>query len=160
MSGYTISQGLPVWFYIDITLRAKQNSHHSTDDIFKRIFMNEKFCILIKISLKFVPEGSVNNIPALDQIMAWRRPGDKPLSEPMMVRLLTYICISRPQWDIWHISWNNLKHIADNISQCQQSHLNPHKHETIQSDTGICIFTIGYVSQQPLLDLPFWCPGI
>ena len=45
--------------------------------------------------LKFV---RINNIPALVQIMAWRRPGDKPLSEPMMVSLLTYICITRPQW--------------------------------------------------------------
>ena len=27
----------------------------------------------------------MNNGPALVQIMAWRRPGDKPLSEPMMV---------------------------------------------------------------------------
>ena len=32
------------------------------------------------------------------QIMAWRRPGDKPLSEPMMVTLLTHICLTRPQW--------------------------------------------------------------
>ena len=30
--------------------------------------------------------------------MAWRRPGDKPLSEPMMVILLTHICVTRPQW--------------------------------------------------------------
>ena len=30
--------------------------------------------------------------------MAWRRPGDKPLSEPMMVRLPTHICVTRPQW--------------------------------------------------------------
>ena len=30
--------------------------------------------------------------------MAWRRPGDKPLSEPMMIRLLTHICVIRPQW--------------------------------------------------------------
>ena len=30
--------------------------------------------------------------------MAWRRLGDKPLSEPMMVGLLTHICITRPQW--------------------------------------------------------------
>ena len=30
--------------------------------------------------------------------MAWRRPGDKPLSEPMMVCLLTHICVTRPQW--------------------------------------------------------------
>ena len=31
-------------------------------------------------------------------VMAWRRPGDKPLSEPMMVRSLTHICVTRPQW--------------------------------------------------------------
>ena len=30
--------------------------------------------------------------------MAWRRPGDKPLSERMMVRLPTHTCIARPQW--------------------------------------------------------------
>ena len=30
--------------------------------------------------------------------MAWRRPGDKPLSEPMLVSLLTHICVTRPQW--------------------------------------------------------------
>ena len=30
--------------------------------------------------------------------MAWRRPGDKLLSEPVMARLLTHICVTRPQW--------------------------------------------------------------
>ena len=35
--------------------------------------------------MKFVPHGPVNNIPAMVQIMAWRRTGDKPLPEPMMV---------------------------------------------------------------------------
>ena len=39
----------------------------------------------IKISLKFDPKGQINNIPALVQVMAWRRPGDKPLSKPMIV---------------------------------------------------------------------------
>ena len=29
--------------------------------------------------------------------MAWRRPGDKPLSEPMTVRFPTHICVTRPQ---------------------------------------------------------------
>ena len=53
--------------------------------------MNENVRISINISLKFVPKGLINNIPALVQIMAWRRPGDKPLSEPMMVSLLTHI---------------------------------------------------------------------
>ena len=54
------------------------------DDIFKRISLNEKFCILIEISLMFVHKGLLNNNPALVQIMAWRRIGDKPLSEPML----------------------------------------------------------------------------
>ena len=54
--------------------------------------------ISMKISLKFVRKGANNNIPALLQIMAWRRPGDKPLSEAMMGRLPTHICVTRPQW--------------------------------------------------------------
>ena len=50
------------------------------------------------ISPKCVHKDPINNIPALVQVMAWRRPGDKPLSEPMMVRLPTHICVTRPQW--------------------------------------------------------------
>ena len=50
------------------------------------------------LKLKFVHEGSINNIPALVLTMAWRWPGDKPLSGPMMVRLPTHICVTRPQW--------------------------------------------------------------
>ena len=80
------------------TLRPRQNGCHFADDIFKCIFLNENIWILIKISLKFVPNASINNIPALVQIMAWRHPGDKPLSEPMMVNLPTHICVIRPQW--------------------------------------------------------------
>ena len=80
------------------TLRPRQNGRLFADDTFKRIFLNENVWIPIKISLKFVPKGPINNIPALVQIMAWRRPGDKPLSEPMLVWSLTHICITRPQW--------------------------------------------------------------
>ena len=80
------------------TLRPRQNGHHFPDYIFKRIFLNENVWILVSISLKFVPVGQNDNIPALVQIMAWRRTGDKPLSEPMMVRLPTHICVTRPQW--------------------------------------------------------------
>ena len=53
--------------------------------------------ISIKISLKFVSKGPINNNPALVQMMAWRRQGDKPLSDPMMGRLPTHICVTRPQ---------------------------------------------------------------
>ena len=37
------------------------------DDIFKGIFLNENVSILIKISMKFLPKGAINNIPALVQ---------------------------------------------------------------------------------------------
>ena len=79
------------------TLRPSQNGHHVSDDIFKCIFLNENVWISLKIWRKFVPKVWINNIPALVQIMAWRRPGDKPSSEPMMVSLTTHICVTRPQ---------------------------------------------------------------
>ena len=84
--------------------RDKMSVFHP-DDIFKCIFLNEYVWILLNISLKFVPKVRINNIPALDQIMAWRRPGDKPLSEPMMVWLLTHICVTRPQWVNSLLEW-------------------------------------------------------
>ena len=64
------------------------------DNIFKCILFNENVWISIKISLKFVPKGSINNIPVLVQIIAWRR----SFSEPMMVKLPTNMCVTRPQW--------------------------------------------------------------
>ena len=69
------------------TLRPKQNGRRFPDDILKRIFLNENCLILMKISLKSIAKGPINHILALVQIMAWRRSGDKPLSEPMMVYL-------------------------------------------------------------------------
>ena len=80
------------------SLRPRQNGCLFADDTFKRIFLNENIRISTENSPKFVPNGLINNIPALVQIMSWRRPGDKPLSEPMMVSLSTHICITRPQW--------------------------------------------------------------
>ena len=80
------------------TLRPRQNGRYFADDIFKCIFLNETAWIPIRISLKFVPNGPINNIPALVQIMAWPRRCDKPLSEPMMVSLPTHICVTRSQW--------------------------------------------------------------
>ena len=72
------------------TLKPRENGWH--------IFLEWKLWILIKFSLKFVPEGPNNNIPALLQIMAWRNPGDRPLSEPTIVSLPTHIWVTRPQW--------------------------------------------------------------
>ena len=80
------------------TLRQRQNGRHFADDIFKCICLIEHVRIPIKILLNFVSMGLINNIPTLVQIMAWRRPGDEPLSEPMMVSLPTHLCITRPWW--------------------------------------------------------------
>ena len=82
----------------DTQVRPRENGRRFGDDNPKRIFLNENVRISIKISLKFVPKGPINNNPSLVQIMAWRRSGDKLFSEPMMVRLLTHICVTRPQW--------------------------------------------------------------
>ena len=76
-----------IYSYHFNTLRPRQNGRHFADANFKRIFVNEDVRIFIEISLKFIPKGPIKNIPALVQIMAWRRPGDKPLFEPVMVSL-------------------------------------------------------------------------
>ena len=98
----TFAHSLAYWYSIEhsalAVLRPKRTGRHFPDDISRCIFFNENVWILIKISLKFVPKGIINNIPALVQIMACRLVGAKPLSEPMMVILLTHICVTRPQW--------------------------------------------------------------
>ena len=45
------------------------------------IFLNENCYILIQILLKFVGNGPNNKKSSLVQIIAWRRSGNKPLSE-------------------------------------------------------------------------------
>ena len=65
------------------TLRLRQNELHIPDDIFKRIFLNDKMYISIQISLKLAYKGLINNIAALVQIMAWCRPGTNPSSKSM-----------------------------------------------------------------------------
>ena len=56
-----------------------------TDDFSNCISMNENLCISIRISLKFVPKGPIDNKWALVQVMAWRQIGNKPLSEAMLI---------------------------------------------------------------------------
>ena len=70
------------------TLKTRRNRHYFADDIFTYISLNENVWISLKIWLKFVPKGPINNNPALVWIMAWRRPGDKPLLEPMLTRFI------------------------------------------------------------------------
>ena len=63
---------------------------------YKKILQN--IWMLIRISLPCVSIVRINIIPAMVKIMAWCWPGDNQLSEPMMISLLTYICVTRPQW--------------------------------------------------------------
>ena len=56
------------------------------DNIFKCIFLNEDVRIPIWISLKFFLKGSIDNKPALVQVVAWCQTGDKPLPEAMMTQ--------------------------------------------------------------------------
>ena len=65
---HTVSNVLLQWARIKLssinTLRPRQNGRHFADDIFKCIFLNENVLISSKISLRFVPKGPINNIPA------------------------------------------------------------------------------------------------
>ena len=47
----------------------------------KCILLNKNVSISFKVSLNFVPKVRISRISALVQIVAWRQPGDKPLSE-------------------------------------------------------------------------------
>ena len=93
------------------TLRLRQNECHFTDDIMKCIFMIKYISISINISMKFVPNGPINTIPALVHMMAWRRPGDKPLYEPMMFSLLMQNGITQPQW-VYKFLWLTFSQIV------------------------------------------------
>ena len=80
------------------TLRPGHICQHFGGDISKCIFSNDNFQFRWKkITLNYVPKRPINNIPSLVQIMVCHRPGDKPLSESMKVRLLTHICVTQPQ---------------------------------------------------------------
>ena len=79
-------------------LRPRQNGRQFPYNIFKCYFLNETPQMLINSSLEFVLKDLVNHTPAFVQIMAWDRPGDKPLSKPVMSSLLKHICVTRPQW--------------------------------------------------------------
>ena len=100
---------------------------HFTNNTFNFIFLNEIVLTPIKISLKFVDKCPINIIPALAQIMALHHPGDKPLSEPMMVNLPMHICVTRSQWvnksikNTWFPCQDHYKHFGISFSPFNNS---------------------------------------
>ena len=117
------------------TLRQAQNGCHFADSIFKLISLNENFCILIQISMKFLPNGPTDNTPALFQIMAWCLTCDKPLSEAIDVLVYWHIyellCLTElnhtffenlinSPLSIWYdVIYNNISYIIKMMMQQQ-----------------------------------------
>ena len=73
------------------------------DDILKCIFLNENDRIPIQISLIFVLRSPIDNTAALVHVMAWRRIGDKPLPESMMI----------PFTDAYMQHWGNMSYFSE-----------------------------------------------
>ena len=77
------------------------------DDIFNCIFLNENDRIQSQISLKYVPRSPIDNKPALIQLMAWRRIGNKPLSEPIFnadpISWCIYVALGGDELIFWWI---------------------------------------------------------
>ena len=125
-----------------------QNGGRFADDVFRWIFMNEKFCILIKISLKFVPKGSIDNIPALWQWLGanqatshyldhwvmiffyWRIYASLGLNKLTSTQLPHYMQF--PQWKYPHhyigVMWiSNLRHLDGLLQQLFRTNSKTHQ---------------------------------
>ena len=74
------------------TLRLQQKGRHFADSIFKSIFFL-RWCILIHISLEFVPEGLISYKPWLDA-----PPATSHYLKQCRPTLLIYKWITRPWW--------------------------------------------------------------
>ena len=101
MKSWQVCDWLAKWLIMSgyMDLRRPRVYRRSNDGL----VLNEIVSFPLKISLAFIPKCVIKYIQALVQIMAWRRPGDKPLSEPMVIILLVNICITRPQWVKRHL---------------------------------------------------------
>ena len=95
------------------TLRLRQNCSYFTDDIFmNEIFWNWFFLNLLKISLKCVPKVQIHNIPALVQVMAWCRSGDKPWTNDGLVYWLIYASLGLNELSKW-VSMGDIRGIEN-----------------------------------------------
>ena len=86
--------------------------------------------------------------------MAWRRPGGKPLSEPMMVSLLTHICVTRPQWVKFHPLWKAINPLValgelasfTNICLSEAIFTISSSLNTIKMHTSLHFLLVGHIS--------------
>ena len=78
-----------------------ENDRLIADDIFKCIFVNEKFCILIRFSAKFVGNGPIRHNQVLVHVMAWRRAGESHHLNQCWSSSSTHIWVTKGRWVIW-----------------------------------------------------------
>ena len=74
-----------------------------------------RICVTVQWYTQMVHTGSlgpINNIPTMVQIIDWHWPGDKPVSEVMLIILLMHICITGPQW---------VKQLVMHMYQCEKT---------------------------------------
>ena len=106
----------------------RQNGCHFGRWHFQMHFFNENDSIPIRIPLKCIPRSTVDIKPALVQVVAWHRLGDKPLPEPMItqftdayMRHYGEMSWKGPKWYrvIWwyHESWRTNSRVASGLSR-------------------------------------------
>ena len=111
MQPYDITR--PQWFN---SLRPRWNRHHLADDSFTMYWFRSEF------HWSLFPKGPIKNIPALVHRMAWRRPSDKPLSEPMMIISLMHIWLSLGLNELTHCCLNILLTFSNAFCWIDLSH--------------------------------------
>ena len=80
------------------TLSPRRNGHNFPDDIFKGICLHENDELRLRFHWRLFLSFQSSIFATLVQTIAWRWPGDKPLSEAMVVSLLAHVHYTRPQW--------------------------------------------------------------
>ena len=161
------------------TLRPRQNGCLFADDTFKRIFLKENIRILIKTSLKFVPKGLINNIPALVLIMApTRRQAIIYLNQWWLDHWCLYASLGLNELMIYHechqYVWNISKYF-DTTADSSQTVLAydrcwcwrlwdlwwRHQMETFSALQAFCVggeFTLHrWIPRTKAIDAELWC---
>ena len=126
------------------TLKPRQIDHYFQTTFSNAFSWMKMYKFRLRFHWSFFPKGPIKNMPVLVQIMASRRPSDKPLSEPMMVNLLTTIS---------SLGLNELTHWG------RETHICVSKLTIIGSDNGLSPGrhqAITWTNARILLIGPWW----
>ena len=80
-----INDGVESWHILRVKmLRSRKYDRHFALGIFQMRFLHWQWLYFINIRLGFVTNGTIENLPALVQVMVWCWTGAKPFSVPLM----------------------------------------------------------------------------